>query len=119
MSIDFEKIMTEHFINDKENFDKIQEQMAINGEHLSHFSKNIFEMKEMIKEQTEINKAQSIRLDEHIKAVEPMLKSYNSDTQFNTMFGDRVKKWGGRITFAVAIIMALAYLRFVIIKLFI
>lgn len=117
MSADFETIMTEHFINDKENFDKIQEQMAINGEHLSHFSKNIFEMKEMIKEQIRINQEQSVKLDEHIKRVEPMLKSYEADTQFNTALSSRAKKWGGRITFFAAIVAALIYLRHELIKL--
>lgn len=116
MSSEFELIMKDHFINDKENFDKIQEQMTINGEHLSYFSKNIIEMKNMIKEQIKINQDQTYKLDGHIRRVEPMLRSYEADTQFNTALSARAKKWGGRITFFAALVAAFIYLRHELVK---
>lgn len=51
MSQDFEKIMQEHFEDDKKNFsdlnrkqDKLSEQLTQNGEHFSYFSKNLVEI---------------------------------------------------------------------------
>lgn len=48
---DFETAMRGHFEDDKKNFaelrqktDKLSEQMTINGEHFSHFSKNLVEV---------------------------------------------------------------------------
>lgn len=124
MTNDFEHKLVKHFEEDSRSFgglntktDKLQEQMLLNGEHLSHFNKNIVELKNMVQEQTEINKAQSIRLEEHIRRVEPMLKSYEVNAQFNTVFGDRLKKWGGRITFTAAVLIAIVYLRSLLIKL--
>lgn len=49
--MEFEKAMEQHFEDDKKNFgdlnrkqDKLSEQMVINGEHLSHFNKNLVEI---------------------------------------------------------------------------
>lgn len=133
MSIDFEKKMEKHFEDDEKNFgdlnrkvdalsaktEKITEQITINGEHFSHLTKNMIELKSMIQEQTEINRNQSQKLDSHIQRVEPMLSSYEADTKFNQTFNEKAVKWGKRVTWLAALIAAIIYLRSVIIKLLI
>lgn len=51
MSVDFEKMMEQHFADDNKHFgelnrktDKLSEQMTQNGEHFSYFSKNLVEI---------------------------------------------------------------------------
>lgn len=140
MSLDFEKKMEKHFEDDQKNFgdldkkvdalsiktEKVTEQMVINGEHFSHFSKNIIELQKLIQEQTEVNRSQNqkienhiLKSDAHMERVEPMLTSYESDKKFNQALNDKVLKWGKRVTWLAALIAAVIYLRSVIIKLLI
>ncbi len=124
MSTEFEKMMEQHFADDNKHFgelnrktDKLSEQLTQNGEHFSYFSKNLVELKGMVEEQIKINTEQNKRLDKHIERVEPMIKAYEINTQFENVLSTRVKKWGGRVTFLAALVAAIIYLRYEVIKL--
>lgn len=66
-----------------DRFTKLTEILELNGQHLSFFNKNLEEVK-MI-------------MTDHIKRVEPMLLSYETDKQFNELLNKKTKKWGVRI----------------------
>lgn len=112
-------MLEKHFKEDEVRFNKLTELETINGGHLSFFNKNLEEVKGMLTEQNKVNLEQQTTLVKHIERVEPMLSSYEEDTQFNRNFGIRAKKWGIRITMLSAIIASLLYIRNFIISIFI
>ena len=97
MPEEINKILQKHFDEDETNFKKLRELCSINGEHLSYFNKNLEEVKAMLNEQNKINLDQQKILTEHIQRVEPMLKAYEKDTEFNKIFGEKAKTWSVRV----------------------
>jgi len=79
-------------------------------------------LKELVKDMAETKKTlqnQDIASYEHRKRVEPMLKSYEKETEFSQELGEKTKKWGRRITWTAAIIAALIYIRVFLVEIFV
>lgn len=101
---EIQNILESHFKDDKKSFDRINELMLINGEHMSHFRKDATEIKIMLEKQNEVFAEHRKSLATHMQRVEPMISAYEVDTKFNQILGIRTKKWGIRIgLFASAI----------------
>lgn len=111
MNIDFEAAMMKHFEEDNKNFgeintktDKLSEQMTINGEHMSHFNKNLLEIKDTLQKHI-------LHEESRYKRIEPIVIEYWENKDFNKELNVRAKKWGSRVTWTAATITALYVLK--------
>ena len=80
------KLLERHFKEDDDNFHEIKEKQSktdellqINGEHMSYIRRDLTEVKQILIKQNEVQEKQSQRLNDHIKAVEPILQRYQDE----------------------------------------
>lgn len=93
-------MLKHHFQDDEVNFAEIKKEQAkhkelleINGEHFSHFRKDITEIKAILLEQDKTTKLQNKIVMEHMARVEPVIRKFEDETtalKYNKAMGEKV-----------------------------
>ncbi len=80
------KLLERHFKEDDENFHEIKDKqnktdelLRQNGEHMSYIRRDLTEILHMVEKQNEAQEKQSQKLNDHIKAVEPLYLRYQDE----------------------------------------
>lgn len=66
-----------HYKDDDVRFNKIDELMKINGEHMSFIRRDLTEVKSILLEQNKVQEYTTAKIDSHIKEVKPILDDYH------------------------------------------
>ena len=97
-------LIDRHAKENEKSFDRLNELIKINGEHMSHFRKEITEIKDvvdkaltMLQKQDEVSDLHRADIKKHMDRVEPMISAYEKDTAFTRELGIKGKKWGVRL----------------------
>lgn len=110
-------IMESHFLDDKKAFEKFSELLILNGDHMSTFRRDITSIMDTLQKQNEVYEQTHKILTDHIARVEPMISSYEKDSAFSKMLGEKGKKWGSYVLGMASLVGAFYVIREFIIKL--
>ncbi len=127
------KLLDQHFRQDDERFnnlsrsmdevrksqDRHEELMKINGNQISHFNKNLIEIKENSEKHQQESLPYREKVLKYMKNAEPMLKTWEDNKLANEIWGGRFWKYTKVFLTVAGVIGALAVIKGFLVKFFI